>query len=66
MEVLVIEPGHGSYWLVSAEYVEIAGKQYVRGLAWDSSQAGSSLLPDDYRGEYELMTCPVSLILKVV
>jgi hypothetical protein len=63
-DVLCIEPGHGSVWLSNAEDIEIDGEPFVRGYAWDSSGAGSSLMPDDYLGEYEMMTFPRNFILR--
>jgi hypothetical protein len=61
MRVLVIEPGNGSVWLNNAEY----NGDFVVGEAWDDSQRGSPLLPDDYFGEPLTMNFPRSLILRV-
>ena len=55
MNVLVIEPGRGSTWLMDAVYVGKGGKpnprgRSVRGVAWEND--GSSNMPDDYQGQY--------------
>lgn len=68
MDVLVIEPGHGSTWLIDAQYVDRFGREnprghFVRGEAWYFSGAWN--MPDDYRGEPETLTYPRSYILKV-
>jgi hypothetical protein len=68
MDVLVIEPGHGSVWLTNAQFVRADGEpssrgRYVRGMAW--TYDGGWNMPDDYLGQYEVMTFPRKLILKV-
>ena len=63
MNVWVIEPGHGSVWLTDAKYVDDG--RVVEGRAWDNSSSGSSLMPDDYSGEWVTLAFPVNLILKV-
>jgi len=57
----VIEPGHGSVWLMDAEY----DGEYVHGWVWDDSDAGSGYMPDGYMGQRVTMTYPRSLILRV-
>lgn len=61
MDVLVIEPGHGSVWLRDAHYEGV----FVVGEAWDDSSVGSGLMPDDFRGESVILTYPRRFILKV-
>lgn len=61
MNVLCIEPGHGSVWLMDARYEG----DFVVGTAWDDSSIGSALMPDDFRGEPVILNFPRSLILKV-
>lgn len=61
MDVLVIEPGHGSTWLSNAHYEG----QWVVGEAWDDSGVGSALMPDDFRGEVMTLAMPRRFILKV-
>lgn len=68
MNVLVIEPGHGSMWLEHAYFVKADGTpssrgRFVRGDVWVYD--GGWNMPDDYRGQYEPVTFPRSLILKV-
>jgi len=68
MNVLVIEPGHGSVWLTHAAYVDRFGKpnprgRFVCGDTWVYD--GGWNMPDDYRGQYETMRFPRRLILKV-
>jgi hypothetical protein len=67
MNVLVIEPGHGSAWLTHAVYVDRHGKmnargRSVRGMYWEYN--GGSNMPDDYRGEDIPLTYPRKFILK--
>lgn len=59
-DCLVIEPGHGSLWLSD---VRIEDGRVV-GVAWDESDRGSGLLPDDYTGEPLTMNFPVSCVLR--
>lgn len=59
-DVLVIEPGHGSTWLHNAQFVD----DYVVGEAWDDSGVGSSLMPDDYRGQPVVLSFPRHYVLK--
>ncbi len=68
MNVLVIEPGHGSVWLTNAKYVKRDGTpsnrgRFVSGFAWVYD--GGWNMPEDYRGQYELMTFPRRLVLRV-
>lgn len=68
MNVLVIEPGHGSVWVMNAAYVDRFGRpnvrgRFVTGTIWEYS--GSWNMPDDYRGHYEAYTTRRRLILKV-
>ena len=60
MEVLINHPAFGSLWLVSAEIKN----GYVTGETFDDSECGSPYLPDDYMGQWETMTFPVSCIRK--
>ena len=60
MDVLINHPQFGSLWLTRAKIVD----GYVEGLVWDSSDAGSPYMPDDYMGHYEYMNFPVSCIRK--
>lgn len=61
MNALVIEPGHGSLWLMDAEYNEDGS---VTGWTWDDTGTGSPLMPDDYGGERLTLTFPANLILR--
>jgi len=68
MNVLVIEPGYGSFWLDRAVYVDRSGKpnprgRFVTGSTWDYD--GGWNTPDDYRGQYIIVTYPRKWILKV-
>lgn len=69
MNVLVIEPGHGSIWLSSACYVKAdhvtpsPRGRYVKGDAWVYD--GGWNMPDDYLGQSETMVFPRRFILKV-
>ena len=68
MNVLVIDPGHGSHWLSNAVYVDRSGKPnprgwFVRGDVWVYD--GGWNMPDDYRGQYESYTTPRKLIRKI-
>lgn len=68
MNVLVIEPGHGSVWLHNAEFVDRFGNpnqrgRWVRGFAW--TYDGGWNMPDDYRGQWEPYGAPRKFILKV-
>lgn len=58
MNVLVIEPGHGSTWLTSAVFVDRFGKPNQRGRF-------VSGMPDDYRGQSISLTYPRKFILKI-
>ena len=52
MNVLINHPHVGSVWLSDAYYTAgDDGRQYVVGDVWDDSDVGSSMLPDDYRGQ---------------
>jgi hypothetical protein len=69
VNVLCIEPGHGSSWLSSAEFVDRVGKpnprgRFVRGDVW--TYDGGWNMPDDYHGQYETVTYPRRWILKIV
>lgn len=59
--VLITYPGFGTLWMENP----IIEKGYVHGRVWDSGGAGSSLMPDDYMGEYDYMNFPVGCIKKV-
>ena len=68
MNVLVIEPGHGSHWLMNAVYVDRFGLpnprgRFVYGLTWEYD--GGWNMPDDYMGQYEPYTTYRRFILKV-
>ena len=68
MEVLVIEPGHGSVWVQNAVYVDRFGKptsrgRFVTGNVW--AYDGGWNMPDDYQGQWESYTTRRRLILKV-
>jgi hypothetical protein len=68
MNVLVIEPGHGSHWLANAVYVDRYGKpnprgRFVTGDSWEYD--GGWNMPDDYMGQYETYTTYRKFILKV-
>ena len=68
MNVLVIEPRHGSTWLTDAVYVRRDGQpstrgHYVQGDAWEYD--GGWNMPDDYRGHSIPLTYPRRYILKV-
>jgi len=69
MEVLVIEPGHGSTWLSNAVYIDRNGNpnprgRFVEGLVW--AYDGGWNMPDDYQGQYEGYRTRRRFILKVV
>ena len=59
-DVLVNHPDVGSVWLANCEIIE----GFVIGEAWDDSEVGSGMLPDDYRGQPCTMGFPVSCIRK--
>lgn len=68
MNVLVIEPGHGSTWLTEARYVKADGTpsergHFVRGRAWEYD--GGWNMPDDYQGHPITVTYPRRWVLKV-
>ena len=68
MNVLVIEPGHGSLWLTDAKYVDRYGKpnprgRFVRGTNWYHD--GGPFLPDGGLDVPETMVYPRRFILKV-
>lgn len=68
MNVLVIEPGHGSHWLMNAIYVDRFGRpnprgRFVLGDTWEYDGAWN--MPDDYMGQYEPYTTYRKLIRKV-
>jgi hypothetical protein len=67
-DVLVIDPGHGSYWLTRARYVDRFGSpnprgRYVEGLVWYYD--GGWNMPDDYRGEWLPVIVPRRYVLKI-
>ena len=66
--MLVIEPGHGSTWLMRAAYVDRYGRQnvrgrFVRGIGWEYD--GGWNMPDDYQGHEIVLTYPRNFILKI-
>lgn len=68
MDVLVIEPGHGSVWIEHAVYVDRFGHpnprgHFVAGVVW--AYDGGWNMPDDYRGQYEGYMAKRRLIRKV-
>ena len=68
MSVLVIDPGHGSLWIEHAQYVDRFGDpnprgRFVRGVTW--AYDGGWNMPDDYQGQWEGVTYPRKLILKI-
>ena len=68
MNVLVIEPGHGSVWLHHAKYVTADGRtsargQFVTGSVW--AYDGGWNMPDDYQGQWEPYTTLRRFVLKV-
>lgn len=68
MDVLVINPGHGSEWLSDAAYVDRYGEpnprgRFVRGYGWEYD--GGWNMPDDYRGMEVPVTVPRRWVLKV-
>lgn len=68
MNVLVIEPGHGSHWLEHAIYVDRHGSpnlrgRFVAGGVW--TYDGGWNMPDDYRGQWEPYMTYRKFILKV-
>jgi hypothetical protein len=64
--ILITHPYVGSMWLDNA-VVETAhdGKQYVSGRYFDDSDAGSSMMPDDYMGQDGWANFPVGCIRRV-
>ncbi len=54
----------GSLWLSKAYKTTVDGREYVIGDYWDTSEVGSSYLPDDYRGKEETMNFPATCIRK--
>ena len=68
MNVLVIEPGHGSTWLTNAVFVDRFGKpnpkgRFVTGDAWTND--GGWNMPDDYTGHSEPYTTYRRRVLRV-
>jgi hypothetical protein len=68
VNVLVIEPGHGSHWLQHAYYVDRYGNpnplgRFVRGDTWEYDGAWN--MPDDYSGQWEPYTTYRKFILKI-
>jgi hypothetical protein len=68
MNVLVIEPGHGSFWMTRAKRVRADGTpsprgRFVCGEAWEYD--GGWNMPDDYRGHHIWLTYPWRWVLKV-
>ena len=62
MRAWVIEPGHGSDWLLDAYW---EGDRIV-GRTLDENGVGSGLMPDDFRGEWITVTYPRNLVLRTV
>lgn len=68
MNVLVIEPGNGSYWLQGASFVDRIGEpdpngEYVTGTYW--YHEGGPFLPDGGINIPETLTYPRKWILKI-
>jgi hypothetical protein len=68
VNVLVIEPGHGSVWLEDAAFVNQIGEpatdgDRVRGTAWSHDDGAN--LPDGGIDIPETLTYPRSWVLKV-
>ena len=68
MNVLVIEPGHGSHWLTNAIFVDRFGEpnprgRFVTGDSW--TYDGGWNMPDDYMGQNEPYTTYRRFILKI-
>lgn len=68
VNVLVIEPGHGSTWLSGAVFVDRFDKpnprgRFVRGTTWEYD--GGWNMPDDYQGQPVVRCYPRRFILKV-
>lgn len=59
--VVVFYPGFGS---VEMKDCEVKGK-FVRGLVWNTGAVGSGNMPEDYRGEWEMMNFPLTSVTKV-
>lgn len=67
MNVLVIEPGHGSLWLYDAEYVDRLGNpnprgRLVRGTSWYHESGWN--LPDGGVNIPEQLTYPRKWVLR--
>lgn len=69
MHVLVIEPGHGSHWLINAVIVDRNGNPNPRGrfvLGNEWAYDGGWNMPDDYKGQWESYFTPRKFILKTL
>lgn len=60
MNVLINHPKFGSFWLLDAEIKN----NNVVGNVFDTTDIGSSYLPDDYNGELITMNFPITCIRK--
>ena len=68
MDVHVIEPGHGSFWLEDAVFVERMGNpnprgRFVRGTVW--SYENGPLDPDGGINIPETLTYPRHYVLRI-
>ncbi len=62
MDCLIRHPSVGSIWLTRCE----VKNRIVTGEFFDTSDCGSSYLPIDYPGEWQVMNFPVSCIVKQI
>ena len=67
MDVLVIEPGHGSEWCSDAVRVDRFGNpnqrgRFVRCKGWEYD--GGWNMPDDYTGQPIVITVPLRYVLR--
>jgi hypothetical protein len=64
-EALIVHPLFGSLWLSRIQYVSTDSGLYVEGEAWDDSDVGSGMLPEDYMGELVVLNFPATCINRV-
>ena len=60
MDVLIRHPAVGSVWLSNVKY---KGSTVI-GEAWDNSEVGSPMMPDDYQGMPVVMNFPRACVVK--
>ena len=66
-EVLIRHPYIGSEWMTVVEETKSPdGRPWLILQAWDASEAGSSMMPDDYLGQPCIVNFPRSCVAKVL